>query len=113
MTSRRTPQQKKQLSYEKDRRNTYGERGAHSRHAIRDNKDNAERSRRHHENQLLQAVVATVDEEGLVSIENAVKSSPAHKKRFHKIPDTPLRVVIARKISGRVRVGMNIRKKAR
>jgi hypothetical protein len=110
MTSRRTPQQKKQLSYDKDRRNTYGERGAHSRHAIRENKDNTERSRRHNENQTLQAVVAAVDDEQLMAIENAVKSSPARKKRFRKVPDTPLREVIPNKLAYRIRQGMGAKK---
>ena len=34
MARKKTPQQKKRESYEKDRRNVYGERGAKSRYAI-------------------------------------------------------------------------------
>lgn len=110
MKIRRSPQEKKALSYAKDRRNVYGERGSHSRHAIRDSKDQIERSRRHSENQILHAAIEAQDEEKLIAVENSLKSNPAIKKRFHKMPDAPLGEVIENKLAYRVRQGMGVKK---
>jgi hypothetical protein len=107
MNLRLTPQQKKKLSYQKDRRNTYGERGAHSRHAILDSKNIIERKRRHAENQTLRAIVTVKDdEEKIMAIENIAKSLPESKKKFHKVADTPLGEVIANKLAYREFKGM-------
>lgn len=92
-----TPQQKKQLSYKKDRRNTYGERGAHSRYAIRRNKDNVEREQRHVQNQVLRTLLTVGnEEEQLIAIENKVRT--LRRRKFHKVPDTPLIEVISNKL---------------
>lgn len=107
---RRTPQEKKRLSYLKDRRNVYGERGANSRYAIRDSKDIIKRQRRHAQNQALKDVGNSSDVEHAISIENAVLSSPLNKKRFHKCPDAPLGQVIARKLAYRELKGMGCKK---
>lgn len=101
MKKRRTPQDKKKLSYERDRRNTYGERGANSRFAIRASKDSIERSRRHSEKQTLRRSAIARTEDDLVSVEASVRSLPAAKKRFHKSPDSPLGAVVQRKLDRR------------
>jgi hypothetical protein len=101
MRNRLSPQQKKKNSYAKDRRNAYGERGANSRFAIRENKINAERSRRKAENQVLQTVLPPRDEEVFADIDNRLKSQPARHKHFHKFADAPLGTVIARKLTRR------------
>lgn len=101
MKSRLSPQQKKKYSYAKDRRNAYGERGANSRHAIRENKLHVERSRRHAENLVLHGAFGIPDEELLTIIENRVRSRPSSKKRFHKMPDAPLAQVVEYKLARR------------
>lgn len=100
MSIRLTPQEKKKLSYKKDRRNTCGERGAHSRHAIRDSKNIIERKRRHAENQTLRAIITVKDdEEEIIAIENMAKSLPESKKKFQKVADAPLGEVIEDKLA--------------
>lgn len=94
MGTRKTPQEKKKLSYAKDRRNVYGEKGSGSRHAIRRNKDKIERAARHEQKQLLHDVIGTTDEAEIAAIENAVRLSPKGKKKFRKYPDAPLGEVI-------------------
>ena len=107
---KQTPQEKKRLSYLKDRRNVYGERGANSRYAIRDSKDIIERQRRHAQNQPLKSLVDANDGEHIVSVENAMLSSPLNRKKFHKCPDAPLGQVISRKLAYREFKGMGRKK---
>ncbi|HEX4871378.1 MAG TPA: hypothetical protein VFV27_03610 [Nevskiaceae bacterium] len=111
MTSPKTPQEKKRLSYAKDPRNVYGERGANSRFAIRRSKDLIERRSRHKQNQLLRSVVGATDESQLVSAENAVLCSPAAKERFYKMADAPLGEVVNGKLAYRKLKGMGTKKK--
>ncbi|AXQ28351.1 hypothetical protein D0B54_06500 [Solimonas sp. K1W22B-7] len=110
MSSPDTPQEKKRLSYLKDRRNVYGERGANSRHAIRRSKDLLERSRRHGQNQMLHGVLGAGDEAQVVSVENAVRSSPLAKMKFHKMRDEALGKVVPEKLAYRERKGMGRKK---
>lgn len=110
MGTSKTPQEKKQLSYAKDRRNAYGEKGAGSRHAIRRNKDKIERAARHERKQLLHDVIGTADEAEITAIENAVRSSPKGRKKFRKFPDVPLGEMIASKQKRREAEGMGRRK---
>ncbi len=51
--ARRRPQEKKTLSYAKDRRNDYGENDRSSRKSIRRNKRVPNRADRHREHQVL------------------------------------------------------------
>jgi hypothetical protein len=111
MNIRLTPQQKKKLSYKKDRRNTYGERGAHSRHAIRDSKDIVERKRRHSENQILRGILVAKDEEQTIALENTFKSLSVSKEKFYKMADTPLGEVIKDKLAYREFKGMGAKRK--
>ncbi len=110
MSEPKSPQDKKRLSYAKDRRNVYGERGANSRFAIRKSKDLIERSGRHEQNQLLRSVVGVVDEAQAVATENAILSSKAAKKRFYKMPDAPLGAVVESKLEYRKFKGMGAKK---
>ncbi|WP_123812288.1 hypothetical protein [Ottowia oryzae] len=103
-----TPQQKKALSYQKDRRNTYGERGANSRFSIRQNKVLTQQALRSVENQLLSSAInATSDRSSLDLVENALRSAPQTKRRFFKSPDTPLGIVVNRKLQRRFLAGSN------
>jgi hypothetical protein len=58
--ARRDPQEKKALSYAKDRRNDYGENGKSSRRNIRRNKRIADRADRHHQRQVLATAAGSV-----------------------------------------------------
>lgn len=112
MKLRLSPQQKKQNSYAKDRRNVYGERGSHSRHAIRDSKNLNERKRRRAENMTLNEALGVEDEERLNVIENEVRSTQLRRKRFLKMPDAPLGLVVRSKITYRVKQGMGLMKRS-
>lgn len=112
MRSRRSPQEKKRLSYAKDRRNTYGERGANSRFAIAESKALAKRANRRTANAALKNVVGMEQEPVLVTAEAKARTVSKRGKRFEKFPDEPLGVVVAWKLARRKLVGM-ARNKAR
>lgn len=62
MKKRRSPQEKKRLSYSKDRRNTYGWNDKTSHKNIARNKRNRHRSERHREQQQRSAALGPADE---------------------------------------------------
>jgi hypothetical protein len=104
MKKRRTPQEKKLLSYEKDCRNTYGERGSHSRYAITLRKAINRRTDRHRVNQLLQ----NVESDLVGSLEQAeLKVKVVVKHSWRKYADCPLGEVVKRKLERREKMGMN------
>ena len=95
---RRTPQEKKKLSYERDRRNVYGRAPHASRRLIPLNKALRNRANRHYENQQ-------VDYQGPVpeeAVADELESSIHHRapQEWEKYPDAPLGEVVATK-SGR------------
>ena len=98
---RKTPQQKKRDSYEKDRRNAYGESGARSRFAIA----RAKRNRRSRERAAARraADVAVDDPELAERMEG--KAVAKHGGRWRKVPDQPLGAVIEQKLRRRVKSG--------
>jgi|SRR6478672_4478033 len=104
MKKLRSPQEKKLLSYKKDCRNTYGERGSHSRHAIAANRSFHHRAYRHQINQILDSNKiqhADVLEEVNVEVKSILKSD------WCKSPDQPLGEVIQRKLKERYAKGIN------
>ena len=112
----KTPQEKKLLSYAKDRRNTYGENSKASRKAIPLNKALALRAERHVQNRILSNSVGASDSDELTALENDVRSTKP--RQWAKSPDTPLGQVVPRRLnyrSGRIgaklarRVGKNER----
>lgn len=104
MKKRRTPPEKKLLSYEKDRRNTYGERGSHSRHAITLQKAINRRTDRHRANQVLQ----NVESDLVDSLEQAeLKVKTVAKRGWRKYADRPLGEVVERKLERREKMGIN------
>ncbi|MDP8966377.1 MAG: hypothetical protein M3O33_20805 [Cyanobacteriota bacterium] len=105
MKKRRTPQEKKLLSYEKDCRNTYGERGSHSRHAITLQKAITRRSDRHRANLVLQNVESDLVD-SLEQAELKVKAV-VPRRAWQKYADSPLGVVVKRKLERREERGMN------
>ncbi|MFO1251395.1 MAG: hypothetical protein U1E77_09750 [Inhella sp.] len=90
-----TPQQKKRLSYKKDRRNTFGENSKASRKGIPLAKARSIRSERHAQDYALAQASHTADPDQLDNIENAVRSTDP--RDWRKSPDKPLGQVLARR----------------
>lgn len=90
---RRTPQEKKALSYVRDCRYNYGESNKGSRRSIRCNKRFPHRANRHHVHLTLLALTGTPDP--LVDEAAEVRLRGRRPKSWRKWPDLPLGVVIA------------------
>lgn len=86
--TRRTPREKKQLSYDRDRRNNYGENDKSSRKSIRANKRYPNRANRHHDRQILEAAVGAVNDRLADAVEQGLHTK--RRKRWRKWPDAPL-----------------------
>jgi hypothetical protein len=107
--ARRDSQEKKALSYAKDRRNDYGENDKSSRKNIRRNKRTPNRADRHRQRQILAA--ATGLDIGIDVAEQAESKLLAKKsvwmtKRWRKWRDAPLVEFVAYKLQRRARAGM-------
>lgn len=101
---RRSPQEKKRLSYAKDRRNAYGENDKSSRKNIPLSRRLAHRADRHHADQALRAALGRPDEARADRAERAARDRrPAW---FRKHPDAPLGQVVADRLRHRARRGM-------
>ena len=87
-----TPQQKKQLSYAKDRRNTYGENNKSSRKNIPLSKALDIRSERRAQDSALAKAVAATNVHQLDAVENSVRSTKP--RQWRKWPDKPLGEVL-------------------
>ena len=92
---RRTPQEKKELSYERDRRNVYGRAPHASRKLIPLNKALRNRANRHYENQQVDYQGPVPDED----LADELGSSLHHRvpQEWKKYPDAPLGEVVAKK----------------
>ena len=84
----KTPQEKKRLSYAKDRRNTFRENSKASRKAIPLSKALANRAERHVQNHRLAAAVDGQDTDSLVAVENHARATAPRAWRKHA--DMPL-----------------------
>jgi hypothetical protein len=91
----KTPQEKKRLSYEKDRRDTYGENSKASRKGIPLAKARANRTERHTQDHVLATAIGVGSSDALAAIENLVRST--EPRYWRKSPDTPLGEVLERK----------------
>ena len=90
-----TPQQKKHLSYAKDRRNTYGENSKSSRKNIPLSKALDIRSERHAQDSALAKAVAATNIDQLDAAENTMRATK--QRQWRKSPDEPLgQVLISR-----------------
>ena len=87
---RRNPQEKTQLSYEKDRRNNHGESPHRSRRSIPRRKAFRNRANRHRQNLALRQMPARLDD----NLADQIEADVFHyaPKVWNKIPDKPLRV---------------------
>lgn len=93
----KTPQEKKRLSYAKDRRNTYGENSKSSRKNIPLSKALDIRAERHNQDRFTKLMASSTDVDDLIAIENRVKSTDP--REWRKGPDEPLGIVLERKQS--------------
>ncbi len=96
----KTPQEKKVLSYAKDRRNTYGENVKSSRTSIRQNKRLVNRANRHGLNQTL----AQAANEQLLEKQEKIENAALGKrlKSWRKFPDEPLGEIVQKKVERRL-----------
>ena len=102
---RKTPQEKKRLSYTKDRRNDYGENDKSSRKNIRRNKRMPHRANRHRDHQILEAARGPADEQSSGAAEERLYVR--RPKRWKKFRDAPLGEILQGRIERRVRRGID------
>ncbi|MDO8286278.1 MAG: hypothetical protein Q7T69_14810 [Rhodoferax sp.] len=102
MNIRRTPQQKKALSLERDRRNAYGERGANSRFAIARHKAKDLRRIRRMENAPLGSRTLVPAEDDLAEAQLRAVAHPP--RSWKKSPDRPLAENVERKLVRRAAI---------
>ena len=102
LTSRRkSPQVKKELSLQHDRRNTYGENAKSSRKNIPRSKQRLHQEMRRAANSPLQYIQGQVSDDFAVEVESKSRTNAIQKNRtrFKKRPDKPLGKVLERKNS--------------
>ena len=92
---KRTPQEKKELSYKRDRRNVYGEAPHAARKAIPLRKAQRNRASRHVANQAVDFQGPAPDEDLAEELESRVHHHAP--QGWDKYPDPPLGEVIANK----------------
>ncbi|WP_278262655.1 hypothetical protein [Nocardia sp. AG03] len=102
MSRRRSPQEKKALSYAKDRRNVYGENDKSSRKNIPRGKRIPNRVDRHREN-LFVAALGPLDLDAAEDCEVTLRSTRSkwHTSRWRKRADAPLGPVVAYRLARR------------
>ncbi len=111
MKGRKTPQEKKSLSYARDRRNTYGESDKGSRTSIKRNKTKPSRAYRRSVNQILQSEASSSDLQNAELLDAEVRS--VKRRKWRKCPDTPLGQYVKERLERRSRsVGAKIKRRA-
>lgn len=99
MMKEKTPQEKKALSYAKDRRNTYGQNDKASRNSIPKRKAEVNRSYRKRISDTLKAVVGPIDLEVADKVEAQTRS--IKRSEWKKYPDTALGGVVEKNLESR------------
>jgi hypothetical protein len=99
----KSPREKKALSLKRDRRNTYGENPVASRKGIRRGKQRSHMGERRAVSQILSPLRERAEESDATEADVLVKTAIVMRehKAFKKKPDTPLGVVIKRKLAKR------------
>ncbi|MGA2278488.1 MAG: hypothetical protein ABSG00_12885 [Terracidiphilus sp.] len=99
MSSIKSPKQKKSLSLERDRRNTYGENAKASRKNIPKSKQTSHQSERRAANAPLAKVKGQLSEDMAVEFELESRTVQIEKRRkgFKKSADQPLGLVLDQK----------------
>ncbi|QKW39373.1 hypothetical protein HUT06_39510 [Actinomadura sp. NAK00032] len=98
----RSPQEKKQLSYAKDRRNAYAENDKSSRNAVRLNKRFPNRANRHRLHQILQDAAGSPDMGKAVEVEERLLRR--RPKAWRKEPGLPLGDWVESRLQRRLRL---------
>jgi hypothetical protein len=93
MSKEKSPQDKKRLSYARDRRNDYGENSKSSRKNIPRAKAFANRKERHGQNQALRSVAVAETDEQIVRAELAAVTPK--RRWWKKLADSPLGAYLA------------------
>ena len=108
MAAHRSSQEKKALSYAKDRRNDYGENDKSSRKNIRRNKRTPNRADRHRHHQLLVGATGPVAADTAERIEDRLlaRKSMWFTTRWRKWRDAPLADIVIYKLRRRETLGM-------
>ncbi|MEU4671778.1 hypothetical protein AB0F91_28330 [Amycolatopsis sp. NPDC023774] len=106
--ARESPQGKKALSYEKDRRNNYGENDKSSRKNIRRNKRGPNSADRRHDRLVTHSATGPVDLEAAEQADErlGVKKSQWFTKIWRKFHDAPLAADVVYRLTRRARKGM-------
>jgi hypothetical protein len=101
MAIKRTPQEKKKLSLERDRRNTWGNNQKAARKCIPKSKQLGNRSARHAADIPLALAVGPFDEGVADQVDNETRCAQIARKgnRFSKSPDKPLGEVLKKKLN--------------
>lgn len=92
----KSPQEKKLLSYSKDRRYTYGESNKGARNTIPRAKAHGIRAERHSQDQLLAAAALVRGDDELAAIENSLKATKP--RVWKKCADQSLALVLSERI---------------
>ena len=95
MRRRKTPQEKKRLSLQKDRRNAFGENDKASRRAVPRRKASVNRANRRGDATALTGAIGVPDEHVDTEVEQRLLGR--RRKRWHKWPDEPLGEALERK----------------
>ncbi|GAA1719855.1 hypothetical protein [Fodinicola feengrottensis] len=104
-----SPQEKKALSYAKDRRNDYGENDKSSRKHIRQNKRTPNRADRHRQRQVMASAtgrMVDLDAAERAEVRLYLKKSMWFTKRWRKWPDAPLGDMVILQLRRRAARGM-------
>ncbi|WP_293373301.1 hypothetical protein [Nevskia sp.] len=103
MSTVKSPQDKKQLSYELDRRNVYGENHKSSIKNIRRAKQHCHMSERRVATQILSSLAgdASQHRSEITQLDLAERMQQRKLKSFKKSPDAPLGQVVAKKLARR------------
>lgn len=106
---RRSPQEKKHLSYTRDRRNRYGENDKSSRKSIPRHKRIQQRASRHRQRQLLAAALGPLDEDAAALVQDRVtrRRHGERKDGWRKRPDEQLGLHVAATLKRRADKGIS------
>lgn len=99
MSKIKSPTEKKRMSYEKDRRNVYGENSKASRKNIPRGKQRAHMAERHIATKLLKTLGSVPTTSALEEVEGKVKDKTKQQRLngFKKVPDKPLAEALERR----------------
>lgn len=104
---RRSPQEKKRLTYSRDRRNWFGENDKGSRKIIARRKRHRHRAERHSVRQELAAAAGPADEDTGAFVQDRVLPRPRQGSRWRKMPDVPLGSYVASRLQRRINKGIS------